>query len=258
MLSKEFEGRVILVAGASGGLGRAAGLALAQAGAQVVLHGRNEGKLTTLYDEITACGAPEPAFMTLDFSGAGDREYEALAYAIGNEFKRLDGLLFCVGHLETLSPLEQQTSTQFERTLKVNLQSAFGLTRACLPLLKKASDAAIVMLSESHGHKPSAYWGAFAIAKAGVEAMVRIWSEELEMYPQLRINALIPGPIDSPLRARTHPGELKTELPKTAEVAQEIMHWLGPASRGRSGELIEFGKTAKPSQESGSAGQQSR
>lgn len=242
MPGKQFDGRVILVAGASGGLGRAAALELAQAGSQVVLHGRNEAKLTALYDEIIACGAPEPAYMTLDFDAAGDREFEALAYAIGNEFKRLDGLLFCAGHLETLSPLEQQTGAQFERTLKMNLQSAFGLTRACLPLLKKSSDAAIVMLSESHGHKPSAYWGAFAIAKAGVEAMVRIWSEELEIYPQLRINALIPGPVDSPLRARTHPGELKAELPQPAEVAREIVHWLGPASRGRSGELIEFGR----------------
>ena len=240
-MGNEFDGRVVLVAGASGGFGRAASLALAEAGAQVVLHGRNEAKLTAVYDEIVARGAAEPAFMTLDFNAAGDREFEAFAYAINNEFKRLDGLLFCVGHLEALSPLEQQTSAQFERTLKVNLQSAFGLIRACLPLLKKSPDAAIALLSESHGHQPAAYWGAFALAKAGLEAMVKIWGEELEIYPHLRINALIPGPVDSPLRARTHPGELKTGLPKPADLAAEILAWLGPASRGHSGMIVELG-----------------
>lgn len=246
MTGNTFDGRVILIAGASGGLGRASALALAKAGAQVVLHGRNEARLTALYDGIIASGGPEPAFMTLDFSTAGDREFEALAYAVNNEFKRLDGLLFCVGHLETLSPLEQQTSAQFERTLKINLQSAFGLIRACLPLMKKSPDAAIALLSESHGHQPAAYWGAFALAKAGIEAMVRIWSEELEIYPQLRINALIPGPVDSPLRARTHPGELKTNLPKPADLAAEIISWLGPESRGRSGAIVELGRPAGP------------
>lgn len=232
---------MILITGAGGGLGRAAALAYAAAGAQVVLHGRNEKKLSAVYDDITDSGWAKPAFLTLDFAQAGDAEFEALAYAISNEFGRLDGVLHSASHLETLSPLEQQTSVQWERTLKINLVAAFALTRACLPLLKRAPDAAILMTSETHGHTPRAYWGAYAVAKAALETMVKIWAQELELYPQLRINAIVPGPVDSPLRARTHPGELKQALRASASLMPDYIYWMSAQSRGISGRVIELG-----------------
>lgn len=232
--------RVILVTGAGGGLGRAASLAYAAAGAQVILHGRNEKKLNAVYDDITKAGWAEPAFLTLDFSTAGDADFDALAYAIRSEFGRLDGVLHSASHLETLSPLEQQTSAQWERTLKVNLIAAFALTRACLPLLKAAPDAAILMTSETHGHTPQAYWGAYAVAKAALETMVKIWAQELEMYPQLRINAIVPGPVDTPLRARTHPGEAKHALRGSASLMPDYIYWMSEQSRGKSGRIIEL------------------
>lgn len=241
--------RVILVTGAGAGLGRAASLAYAAAGAHVVLHGRDEKKLTAVYDDITHAGWPEPAFLTLDFAKAGDADFEALIYAVGNEFGRLDGVLHSASHLETLSPLEQQNSAQWERTLKINLIAAFALTRAALPLLKAAPDGAIIMTSETHGHTPQAYWGAYAVAKAAIETLVKIWAQELELYPHLRINAIVPGPVDSPLRSRTHPGEHKPALPASASLMPDYIYWMSEQSRGLSGRVVELasspGKKAK-------------
>lgn len=239
--SLALENRVILVTGAGSGLGRAASLAYAAAGAHLVLHGRDEKRLTAVYDDITQAGFAEPAFLTLDFAKAGDAEFEALIYAVKQEFGRLDGLLHSASHLETLSPLEHQTSAQWERTLKVNLIAAFALTRAALPLLKAASDASILLTSETHGHRPRAYWGAYAVAKAALETMVKIWAQELELYPQLRINAIIPGPVDSPLRARTHPAEHKAALPAPPSLMPDYIYWIGAGSRGQSGRVVELG-----------------
>ena len=68
------------------------------------------------------------------------------------------------------------------------------------------------MTSETHGHDPAAYWGGFAVAKAGAEALVKIQAQEWEMLPNLRINVLIPGPVHTPQRTRDHPGEVKRDL----------------------------------------------
>ena len=92
--------------------------------------------------------------------------------------------------------------------MRVNLIAPVALTRACLPLLKLAPHASVIVTGESHGHTPAAFWGGYAVSKAAVEPMVKIWTQEWEnLHPQLRINALIPGPIDSPKRRKTHPGE---------------------------------------------------
>lgn len=256
--SQALKDRVILVTGAGVGLGRAASMAFAAAGAHVVLHGRDEKKLVRVYDDIVAAGWPEPAFLTLDFATAGDPDFDALVYAISNEFGRLDGLLHSASHLETLSPLEQQTSAQWERTLRINLVAAFALTRACLPLLKKARDAAIIMTSETHGHTPQAYWGAYAVAKAALETLVKIWAQELEHFEQLRINAIVPGPVDTPLRARTHPGEFKPALPASTSLMPDYIYWMSEASRGQSGRVIELAAASKMPPADSAGGQKTK
>jgi NAD(P)-dependent dehydrogenase (short-subunit alcohol dehydrogenase family) len=172
-------GRVILVTGASSGLGRAASLAFARHGATVALLARNETKLEAVYDEILAAGGPEPAMFPYDLATADDRSLETLAGAIAHHLKRLDGLLHSAHQFHSLTPLHLQTLEQWQTLMRVNLVAPFALTRACLPLLSQAPDASVIFTGETHGHQPSAYWGGYAVAKSGLETLTRIWADEL-------------------------------------------------------------------------------
>lgn len=232
------QGRVIIVTGAGQGLGRAAALAYAAHGATLVLHGRTVAKLERVYDEIVTGGWPEPVIFPLDLAEATDADYEAMAYAIKQQLGRLDGILHNAAQFSPLTPLANQQLDQWMQLLRVNLAAPFALTRACLPLMQHAPDAAIIMTSETHGHTPAAYWGAFAVAKAGLEALTRIWAQEMEMHPNLRINALVPGPVASPQRAATHPGEMKASLPSPDDLMPWYLYLMGDDSRKITGRVI--------------------
>lgn len=231
-------GRVILVTGASSGLGRAASLAFARCGATVALLARNEDKLEAVYDEILAAGGPEPAMFPFDLSQADDRGLENLAGTIGHHLKRLDGVLHSAHSFFSLTPLALQTLEQWLTLFRVNLIAPFALTRACLPLLREAPDSAVVFTGDHHGHQPAAYWGGYAVAKAGLETLTRIWTEELEAAARVRVNTLIPGPVASPMRARTHPGLPAEAPPSIDEILPYYLYLMGPDSADVRGQIV--------------------
>ncbi len=232
-------GRVILVTGASSGLGRAASLAYARHGATVALLARDEAKLEAVYDEITAAGGPEPAMFPFDLAVADDRGLETLAGAIAHHLMRLDGILHSAHHFFSLTPLVLQTLDQWQSLLRVNLIAPFALTRACLPLLRQAADASVIFTGETHGHAPAAFWGGYAVAKSGLETLTRIWADELDAEPGLRINTLIPGQVATSLRARTHPGLAPETLPTPDDLMPWYLYLMGAASRGVRGQIVE-------------------
>src|SRR6478672_10167830 len=136
-------GRVVLITGAPGGLGSVAARACARAGATVVLLGRKVPKLNRLYDAIVAEG-PEPLLYPLDLEGASPDDYAELAARIEPELGRLDGLLHCAAEFRGLTPLLHTDPAAFARAIHVNLTAPAWLTQACLPLLLRAPDAAVV------------------------------------------------------------------------------------------------------------------
>lgn len=231
--------RVILVTGASSGLGRAASLAYARHGATVALLARNADKLEAVYDEIVAAGGPEPAMFPYDLAAADDRSMETLAGTIAHHLKRLDGVLHSAHHFYNLTPMALQTLEQWQTLMRVNLIAPFALTRACLPLLKQAPDAAVVFTGETHGRHPSAFWGGYAVAKSGLEAMTRIWADELNADDPLRINTLIPGQVATTLRTRTHPGLSPESLPQVEDLMPWYLYLMGPDSHAVRGQIIE-------------------
>ena len=230
--------RVVLITGAGGGLGRACALEAAHQGATVVLLGRTVGKLEKVYDEILAAGGAMPAILPMDLAAAEDRDFDTLAQAIAQQLRRLDGIVHCAAHFEQLSPLTLQTVEEWQRLYRVNCIAPFAIDRACEPLLKATADASVVLVGATPGQRPSAYWGGFAAAKAGLAAYFKVQAEEWEKPPRPRINLFIPGPIDSPQRARSHPGENKAVLPSLVSVAEEIVALLDP-NDSRRGEVID-------------------
>ena len=233
-------GRVVLVTGAGQGLGRAVALACAGHGATVALLGRRQEKLEATYDTIAAAGGAEPALVPLDLEAAGSAEYEALAQLIRRDLRRLDGIAHCASHFVPLGPLAGQTLETWMTLLKVNLAAPFALTRACLPLLSAAPDSSVVFTGETHGTQPAAYWGGFAVSKSGLSPLARIWADERDRTPNPRMNVLVPGPIASPQRARSHPGEDPAGLRTTGEAARAYVYLLGPESAATTGKTLSM------------------
>ena len=231
--------RVILVTGSSHGIGRVAALTFAAHGATVVLHGRDVKALENVYDEIEDAGHPQPAAIPLDLDSATTRDYDGLAHSIASSVGRLDGILHNAAYVEKLSPLAQQSMDEWTRALRINLVAPFALTQACARLLGSSPDASVIFTSESHGHTPAAFWGGYAVAKSGVEALMKIQAAEWEKAPNLRANIIVPGPVASPSRAKTHPGELASTQRQPATLMPAYLYLIGPDSRDVSGVVIE-------------------
>lgn len=231
--------RIILVTGAGQGLGRSAALIFARHGATVILLGRSVHKLEKVYDEIMQAGGPQPAILPMDLAAATDAACESLAQAIGYQFGHLDGICHCATDFEALQPLKLETLSDWIELFRVNAAAPAAINRALEPYLEKADNASVILVGETHGHEPKAYWGGFAVSKAALEAYFKIQADEWSAARQ-RINLVIPGPVHSPQRARTHPGEDKTRLPSCDEVAATFLHLMGPDGRGVRGEIIHY------------------
>jgi len=245
--------RVVLVTGASAGLGREAALKFARHGATLILHGRDTARLEAVYDEIERLGAPEPMILPLDLAKAGQQDFANVEQAIRAQTGRLDGILHCATHFTHLTELANEPLDHWVTTLRVNVAAVQALTRACLPLLAAAEDASVIATAEMHGIRPAAFWGAFAVSQGALHTWIQIQSQEWWSKPNLRINLLVPGPVDSPLRGRTHPGEARSARKAPADLAPLWLYLMGPDSRGISGEVFEartlldpLERTAKP------------
>ena len=231
--------RVILVTGAGQGLGRAVALACAAHGATVALLGRKQAKLESTYDAIKAAGGAEPAMVPLDIAQADASAFDQLAQVLRHNLGRLDGIAHCASHFVPLGPLANQTLQQWEALMRVNLIAPFAITRACLPMLLAAPDASVVFTGETHGEHPRAYWGGFAVSKSGLGTLAAIWADELERHGKLRMNLLVPGPIASPQRRMSHPGEDPAKLRPADEAARAFVLLLGPGG-GPGGRTLEL------------------
>jgi NAD(P)-dependent dehydrogenase (short-subunit alcohol dehydrogenase family) len=228
--------KTYLVTGAGGGIGSAIALALGQAGATVVLVGRSLPALEKTYDAIQAVGGPEPALFPMDFATAVDDQFETLAAAIRVRLGHLDGIIHAASAYLAPSPLHQQSSAEWLEQFRVNAVAPCVLNQACAGLLRRAPDAPVILIGETHGATPAAYWGGFAVAKAALEAYFRIQAAEWHAETALRLHLVIPGPIRSPQRALSHPGEDKSSLPTCAALASDLLTLIerpDPAWRGQ-------------------------
>jgi NAD(P)-dependent dehydrogenase (short-subunit alcohol dehydrogenase family) len=228
-------GRIILVTGASSGLGRALAIECARAGATVILSGRNNAKLERVYDEIEALKAPQPAIAVLDLASATAADYDALERTINAEFGKLDGLVHCAGLLGDRTPLEQYDVPTWCKVMHVNLTAPFILTQVLLPNLRRSADASVIFVSSGVVHNPRPYWGAYAVAKSALEAVRSMWSQELDGEPNIRLNSINPGRMRTAMRAAAYPGEDPNTLPAPAAVTGKFLYLLSAAGRGIQG-----------------------
>jgi len=209
--------RVVLISGASGGLGTVLSQACARAGATVVLVARKLTKLEALYDSIEQInGAPQPAIITLDQANAPEADYQELRQILAKEFGRLDALVHASADVGVLTPLQLIPQADWTRVMSVNLTSARLLTNACMPLLTLSDNASVTFTVDN---KTSAYWGAYGVSKIALMQLARMTYDETEKQRNdddtaiIAVNAIDPGAMRTPLRRKAFPGELETETP---------------------------------------------
>lgn len=231
--------RVILITGASDGIGRAVAKAAAAHGARVILHGRNVKRLEAVYDAIVAAGQPRPSILPLDLEKAGQAEYDALVAALEKEFGRLDALLHNAGMLGERAPVEHYDVAKWLRTMHVNANVPFILTQRCLPLLRQSKDASIVFTSSGVVPRPRAYWGAYLPSKWASDGLMRMLADELENQPTMRVNSIDPGPVRTNLRLQAYPAEDRSALADPGSIVAPYLFLMGPDSKGISGRTFE-------------------
>jgi len=236
--AKPLQDRVVLVTGAHGGFGSAASVACARAGATVVLLGRRVPKLNRLHDLIAAETAA-PLLYPMDLEGATPDDHAELAARIEEEFGRLDGLLHCAADFRGLTPLEHTDPANFARALHVNLTAPWWLTQACLPLLKRSDDGAVVFALDDLARVGNAFWGGYGVAQHGLAALVPMLARELA-NTSVRISALQPGPMRTGLRAKAYVDDADRDARDPALYAGasvELLSSAGAAYRGRVREV---------------------
>ncbi len=230
--------KIILITGSSEGIGRAAALAYAEHGATVILHGRNIERLESLYDEIIAAGAKEPAIMPADLQQASYEDFMVWQNSIGTEFGRLDGLLHNAGQLGRINPIEHCLSSDWEKVMQVNVNAQFMLTKAMLPLLKESEAGSIVFTSSSVGRKGRALWSAYSASKFATEGMMQVLADELENTTNIRVNSINPGATNTAMRRLAYPGETASHNPEPKDIMASYLYLMGDDSKALNGQAV--------------------
>jgi NAD(P)-dependent dehydrogenase (short-subunit alcohol dehydrogenase family) len=228
-------GRIALVTGASRGIGRAVALGLAKAGAHVVITARTLGALESLDDEIQAAGG---AATLLQLDLRDGNKVDQLGPTLYQRWQHLDILVANAGILGPLSPLGHTTEEAFLATIDINLNANWRLIRTLDPLLKRSDAGRAIFVTSGAASGKYAYWGAYAASKAGLEALVKTWAEELT-NTSVRANLINPGATRTHMRAKAFPGEDPASLPAPEEVVPLFLE-LASGHCQRNGDVVNF------------------
>ena len=192
MHMENYQGKVVLVTGASSGIGEAAAVAFESAGARVYGLGSRE-------ETVRAARERHPAIQWLTADLAKRTEIEAVVDEITKKETRLDTLVNNAG-IYLFAPLQGSNDEMMRRQFETNVFGLIAITQAALPKLIE-SRRTIVNVSSTSARKPTANQSMYAATKAAVESLTRSWA--VELGPRgVRVNAIAPGPTETPGIAR--------------------------------------------------------
>ncbi|MEK9960539.1 MAG: SDR family NAD(P)-dependent oxidoreductase [Rhodobiaceae bacterium] len=215
----DLSGKLVLVTGATRGIGRAVAIAAASAGAELVITGRTIGALEEVDDEIKA-GGGHATIVEMDMKDTA--AIPRLAAAIAERWGRLDGLVANAAILTALTPVGHVTPEDWETNIAVNLTGQWHMIRAFDPLLRAAPAGRAILVTSGAAVGSRPFWGPYAATKAGLEALGRSWAGESEQT-SLRINMMNPGGTATTMRASAFPGEDPASLPQPADIAPAFL-----------------------------------
>lgn len=218
--AKPLAGQTALVTGASKGIGAATAIALAEAGAHVILVARKVKALEQVEDAIHAVGGSS-TIAPLDLSEPDS--VVRLASAISDRWNSLDILVISAAYLPELTPVREIDPKQFNKALLTNVVATQALIAAFDPLLRNAEQGRLIGLTSSVGADPRAYWGAYGSTKAAFDNLLESYGAEVEKVSEVRIAIVDPGATRTEMRARAFPGENPETVKPPEAVAQRIV-----------------------------------
>ena len=221
----DLTGKIVLVTGASRGIGYQAALEAARRGAHIVAVARTVGGLEDLDDEVKAAGS-EATLVPLDLRD-GDG-IDRLGKAIFDRWGKLDGLIGNAGVLGTITPLSHLDVKDFDQAFAVNVTANYRLIRSLDPLLRQSDAGRAVFVSSSSSHSARPFWGLYAATKAALETLVKSYAGELSTT-QVKANVYWPGAVRTAMRAKAMPGENPDTLPHPGKVAGKLVDMVTPA-----------------------------
>jgi NAD(P)-dependent dehydrogenase (short-subunit alcohol dehydrogenase family) len=246
MVTQKLKGRLALVTGASRGLGKAIAIALAREGAHVIIMGRTTGALEEVDDAIRLFGG-SATILALDLAKL-DR-IDQLGPTLYQRWGKLDIFIANAGILGPLSPLGHVTADSWHAVMDTNLNANWRLLRTLDPLLRLSDAGRVVFISSGAASGKKAYWGPYAVSKAGLEAMAITYAQETLSTP-IRCNIVRPGGLRTAMRAKAFPGEDPKTLPEPKDVAPLIVRLVLPEQTA-TGEIFTFKPAAKQAQAEG-------
>lgn len=221
---KPFEGQLALVTGASRGIGAATALALAEAGAHVVLTGRDTKRLEAVEQAIFDKGG-HATIAPVDLAEADG--IARLAAAISGRWQQLEIMVLSAAVLPQLTSVTDIDQKSFSQALTTNVLATQALLAHFHPLLKASSDARVIGLTSSVGSAPRAFWGAYAASKSAFETLLDCYAQETAKVAKIRVAIVDPGATRTEMRARAYPGEDPASVKPPEAVAVRLVNLLG-------------------------------
>jgi NAD(P)-dependent dehydrogenase (short-subunit alcohol dehydrogenase family) len=234
-MTKPLADRVALVTGASRGIGYAAALMLARAGAHVIAVARTVGGLEELDDAIRNAGG-SATLTPLDM-----RDHPGLyrlAAALNERYGRLDVLVGNAATASVPSPLDHIEPKTWDDMMAVNVTANWHLIRAMDPLLKRSDAGRAVFVTSGIATFPRAYWAPYSVSKAALDALARTYAAETSSTG-IRVNLFNPGATRTRTRALVMPGEDPKTLPTPEQVAETMLELCLP-SFSETGKIYDF------------------
>lgn len=233
----ELTGKVVLVTGASRGIGYAAAVEAARRGAHVIAVARTVGGLEELDDAIQEVGGSSTL---VPFDLRDGDAIDRLGAAIFERWGHLDGLVANAGLLGTLSPVPHLKPDEFDKVFAINVTANYRLLRSLDLLLRQSAAGRAVFVSSSSARSARPFWGLYAASKAALDAMVKSYAGEMSTT-NVKTNVFYPGAVRTAMRAKAMPGEDPATLPQPSNIAPKLVDLLS-ANVTENGRLFDVTK----------------
>ena len=240
--ARELSGKVALITGASRGIGRAIAGAYARAGAKVFICGRTENDLRAALAKIRDAGG-EIDGLAGDVGDPDDAQR-----IVSAAVRRYGAIHILVNNASVLGPrdtIANYPHQAWQEVLRINLTGIFFMARAVLPVMSAQGNGSIINVTSGVGRRGKARWGAYAVSKAGLEALTQVLADEVSQAG-IRVNAVNPAATRTEMRAKAYPGEDPLTLPTPEDIVPIFLYLASDASAGVSGQSLEARDWVKP------------
>ena len=232
--------KVILITGANKGIGKTLSLEFSKMGVNIVLLGRNEESLDSVYDEIITTTSTKPLIIKCDLSNIDINSAKQINDEIMGVYGRLDGVIFNAAKLGKMSTIEDYEEDIWKEVFNINLHSAFIISKEILPALKAAPNGRIIFTSSGVAEVGKAFWGAYSASKFAVKGLAEILRDELDTTSNVKVFNYDPGKTRTSMRALAYPAENPQDLKEPKVLFNDYLWFFSDESQLSNQHYFKF------------------